>query len=87
MFEGSDACIAPVLSPAEAPSHPHNRERQTFQEVHGALHPAPAPRFSRTPSAIQGPPSLPSAHTKQALEEWGFAPAELSQLKAEQAIA
>ena len=71
VFEGSDACFAPVLSPAEAPSHPHNRERQTFEEAHGALHPAPAPRFSRTPSAIQGPPALPGAHTMHALSDWG----------------
>lgn len=87
VFEGSDACFAPVLSPTEAPSHPHNRERQTFQEAHGALHPSPAPRFSRTPSAIQGPPSLPGAHTLQGLGEWGFSPEDLARLKSEQAIA
>jgi len=87
VFEGSDACFAPVLSPAAAPDHPHNRERGTSQQVHDALHPAPAPRFSRTPSAIQGPPSLPGAHTQQALVDWGLSLDELAGLRAEQAIA
>jgi alpha-methylacyl-CoA racemase len=85
-FAGSDACVAPVLSPAEAPEHPHNRARQTFQEVAGALHPAPAPRFSRTPSAIQGPPPLPGAHTERVLADWGFERAEIESLRRERAI-
>ncbi|WP_281260798.1 CaiB/BaiF CoA transferase family protein [Paractinoplanes atraurantiacus] len=48
VFAGSDACVAPVLSPFEAPNHPHNAERNTFIEVDGIRQPAPAPRFSRT---------------------------------------
>jgi alpha-methylacyl-CoA racemase len=48
VFEGSDACVAPVLSMAEAPAHPHNRARGTFIEVDGVTQPAPAPRFSAT---------------------------------------
>ncbi|XVV17294.1 CaiB/BaiF CoA transferase family protein [Actinoplanes sp. CA-131856] len=47
-FAGSDACVAPVLSPFEAPDHPHNAERATFITVDGVRQPAPAPRFSRT---------------------------------------
>jgi alpha-methylacyl-CoA racemase len=38
---------------AEAPKHPHNAARQIFVERHGVTQPAPAPRFSRTPSAIR----------------------------------
>jgi alpha-methylacyl-CoA racemase len=45
LLEGSDACFAPVLSLAEAPSHPHNVARETFVEADGLLQPAPAPRF------------------------------------------
>ncbi len=45
IFEGSDACAAPVLSPAEAPEHPHNRFRETFTEVAGVVQPSPSPRF------------------------------------------
>ena len=49
-FEGIDACVAPVLTMAEAPAHPHNAARGTFVEVGGVLQPAPAPRFSATPA-------------------------------------
>jgi alpha-methylacyl-CoA racemase len=87
LFEGSDACVAPVLSPAEAPDHPHNRARQTFVHAYGALHPAPAPRFSRTPSVIQGAPPLPGAHTDTALAEWGVSAAEREALRAARVIA
>ena len=45
LLEGSDACFAPVLSLAEAPSHPHNAARGTFIEKDGLIQPAPAPRF------------------------------------------
>lgn len=61
LLEGTDACVAPVLTMSEAPAHPHLAARKTFVEIGGTVHPAPAPRFSRTPSAIQGPP--PSAPT------------------------
>lgn len=52
-FEGSDACVAPVLSIAEAPAHPHNVARQTFTERDGTMQPMPAPRFSGTPATIE----------------------------------
>jgi alpha-methylacyl-CoA racemase len=87
VFVDSDACFAPVLTPSEAPAHPHNVARETFQEVHGALQPSPAPRFSRTPSAIQGAPALPGAHTDEALAAWGLSASELDALRRAQAIA
>ncbi len=71
VFDGSDACVAPVLSPWEAHRHPHNAARSTFVEVDGAVQPAPAPRFSRTPSSISRPPSPPGADTVSGLVEWG----------------
>src|SRR5579862_9017829 len=55
IMEGTDICFAPVLSIAEAPRHPHMAARKTFVERHGATQPAPAPRFSRTPSTIREP--------------------------------
>lgn len=72
LMEGTDVCFAPVLSMAEAPSHPHNVARQTFVEVAGLNQPAPAPRFSRTPSAIQGPPGGMGAKTEEILDSWGI---------------
>lgn len=54
IFEGTDACVAPVLSLTEAPGHPHNRARGTFVETDGFTRPAPAPRFSRSSTQARG---------------------------------
>jgi alpha-methylacyl-CoA racemase len=81
IFEGTDACAAPVLSPWEAHTHPHNKARATFVEVDGVVQPAPAPRFSRTPSAISRPPSAPGADTVSALVEWGIEEATVAKLR------
>ncbi|HQT52217.1 MAG TPA: CaiB/BaiF CoA-transferase family protein [Phenylobacterium sp.] len=79
---GTDVCFAPVLDLDEAPKHPHNVARQTFVEVAGVIQPAPAPRFSATPGAIQGPPPAIGAHDTEALTDWGFSGAEIEALKA-----
>ena len=68
LLEGTDVCFAPVLTLSEAPSHPHNAARQTFVTVDGTVQPAPAPRFSRTPSAI-GPRPAPLS-LEEALADW-----------------
>ncbi|MDA8366062.1 MAG: CaiB/BaiF CoA-transferase family protein [Actinomycetota bacterium] len=86
VFAGSDACVAPVLSPAEAPDHPHNRQRGTFTEVAGVLQPAPAPRFSATPATIRRPPPNPGQHGDDALADWGFDPDEIDRLRSAGAI-
>jgi alpha-methylacyl-CoA racemase len=54
-MEGTDVCFAPVLTMAEAPRHPHMAARNIFVSRHGVTQPAPAPRFSRTPSVIREP--------------------------------
>ncbi len=74
IMEGSDVCFAPVLSMAEAPRHPHNVARQAFIECEGVVQPNAAPRFSRTPGAVQGPAPVAGAHTEQVLGEWGVPP-------------
>jgi alpha-methylacyl-CoA racemase len=81
LLEHTDVCFAPVLSLGEAPLHPHNVARSTFVEVEGAVQPAPAPRFSRTPAAIQSPPSWPGADTDRALGDWGFTEDEVRKLR------
>jgi alpha-methylacyl-CoA racemase len=81
ILEGSDVCFAPVLEMSEAPDHPHIRARSTFVELAGKVHPAPAPRFSRTPPEIQGPPAHPGQHTDAALADWGFAAGEIAKLR------
>ena len=70
LFEGTDACVAPVLTLAEAPWHPHLAARGTFTTRDDVIQPAPAPRFSRTPSAIQSSPSLDHTRTDVLLERW-----------------
>jgi alpha-methylacyl-CoA racemase len=87
IMENTDVCFAPVLSMSEAPHHPHNVARGTFTEVKGVVQPAPAPRFSRTPGAIQRPPAHPGQHTDEALADWGFSAAEIARLHEERAIA
>lgn len=70
-FDGSDACVAPVLDWDEAPAHPHMRAREAFVEVDGVVQPAPAPRFGRTPSGAPTPPREPGADTRAVLADWG----------------
>ncbi len=81
LLEGEEACTTPVYGMADAPDHPHNRARESFIEVGGKLQPAPAPRFSRTPSGIPEAPSEPGADTDEALAEWGLSEAEISDLR------
>lgn len=81
-FDGLDACVAPVLTLREATEHPHLVARRTFVEHEGLVQPAPAPRFSRTPSALSRPPVLPGQHTDEVLTEAGFSDRELAALRA-----
>jgi alpha-methylacyl-CoA racemase len=78
---GADACFAPVLSPWEAPAHPHNAARGTFTESFGVVQPSPAPRFGRTPATIAGPPPLPGEHTDEILGELGLDAVEIARLR------
>ena len=72
IFEGSDACVAPVLGFSEAPNHPQHRARGSFVEVAGVIQPGPAPRFSATPSAQPTPAPARGEHGAAALRDWGF---------------
>lgn len=68
IMEGTDVCFAPVLTLSEAPNHPHMAARQVFVKHEGVTQPAPAPRFSRTPSAIR---ATQTADIADILAEWG----------------
>ncbi|MCC5475427.1 CaiB/BaiF CoA transferase family protein [Streptomyces barringtoniae] len=77
LFEGTDACVAPVLSLREAPHHPHLAARGTFTDHAGITQPAPAPRFSATPTCVRTGPALPGADTEAVARDWGIpAPAD-----------
>jgi len=80
---GTDACVAPVLEMAELPTHPHIAARGTIVERHGRWQPAPAPRFSRTPGEMAGPPPERGAHTDDVLSAYGFADEEIAALRAD----
>ena len=71
-FAGTDACVEPVLSLAEAAHDVHLTARQTYLTERGTIQPAPAPRFSRTPGSIELPPPAPGEHTAAALRDWGI---------------
>jgi alpha-methylacyl-CoA racemase len=86
-FAGSDACVAPVLSMVEAPNNSHNTERGTFLTVAGVIQPAPAPRFSSTPSEIGGPPPLVGEDTDAVAVAAGFSREEIGKLRESGAIA
>ena len=79
LFDGTDACVAPVLDMDEAPLHPHNRSRATFTEVGGVVQPAAAPRFSRTPPAAPRPPQ--TASDPDVLLDWGLVASEVDTLR------
>lgn len=76
IFEGSDACVVPVLTFSEAQLHPHMVARQTFIASGGVMQAAPAPRFSRSAPGAPAPPEAIGAHTNEVLESLGFDSAE-----------
>ncbi|WP_315130874.1 CaiB/BaiF CoA-transferase family protein [Achromobacter marplatensis] len=86
LLEGTDACFAPVLDFEEAPRHPHHQARGSFVESGGTLHPAPAPRLSRTPGQARAVPK-PGEHTEELLAELGLAQTEIQALRERGAIA
>lgn len=81
LLESAEACVAPVLSPWEAPEHPHHIARNAFTTNDGVVQPSPAPRFGRTPARIAGPPPRPGEHTDAVLEGWGIDPADVRRLR------
>jgi alpha-methylacyl-CoA racemase len=80
-FEGSDACVAPVLSFAESRRHPHVVARAGAIEVGGVAQPAPAPRFDRTSAAPTRPPPERGHGGGEALQGWGFDGAAIDALR------
>jgi len=80
VFEGSDACFAPVLSFSEARRHPHNAARGSYVKLANVEQPAPAPRFSATPAAVRGDPPERGAGGRKALADWGFSGSDIERL-------
>ncbi len=73
IFEGTDACVAPILKLSDAMEHPHMVDRGVFVDKDGLKQPAPAPRFSRTEATLRiNPPEAAGANTTEALTAWGI---------------
>lgn len=86
VFEPLDACVAPVLTLAEAPLHPHNAVRGSFVESAGVTVSAPTPRFSTTPTRHADPPPAIGAHTEELLSGLGYDQARQAQLRTDGVI-
>jgi alpha-methylacyl-CoA racemase len=80
VFEGSDACASPVLSPEEAARHPQALARQSFIDEFGVARPAPAPRLSRSGSAALGSAPRPGRDSEQVLRDFGFSADDVTRL-------
>ncbi len=71
-FEGSDACVAPVLTMEDAPTHPHNQQRNIFTAKHGVMQSSTAPRFSRSSVTDVASPGAKGGDTHAILSEIGL---------------
>ena len=81
IFAGTDACVSPVLSLAEAPRHPHAVARSAFVDVNGLTQPAPAPRFGRTAPPVPAAPPRLGADTDSVLTGLGLTEAHIADLR------
>jgi len=79
-FNGAEACFAPVHTLAEAPGASHNTHRGTFARTNDVVQPSPAPRFSRTPGAINYGPRVLGADTRAVLSAWGVSDEQINAL-------
>jgi alpha-methylacyl-CoA racemase len=86
LMEGVDACVTPVLSPDEATAYPHNAYRGVFADVEGVVQPAPAPRFSATPSRPPTPPPHEGRDTDDILRDLGYPADKIARLRADSVI-
>jgi alpha-methylacyl-CoA racemase len=85
-FDGTDACVAPVLTLEEAPDHPHNRARGTFIDPDGVMQPAPAPRYSRMHATEPAPPRQAGEDGEAILSDLGYSADDIATLRREGAL-
>lgn len=87
LLEGTETCFAPVLTMSEASRHPQALAREAYVEVDGVVQPAPAPRFSRTPSKIRSAPEARGSAMTTELKGWGVSTAEIAAWQAQGILA
>ena len=81
LLEGTDACTAPVLEMSEVPGHEHMKARDAWVRVGDMEQPAPAPRFSRTPSGVPSPAPTHGSSTRSGLLDWGVTEDRIQELQ------
>lgn len=86
IFDGTDACVTPILGWSEAARHPHMQARETLKEIDGVMQAMPAPRFDRTPAATPAPAPAPGAQTDVVLQQLGYDDTQLAALRAAGAL-
>jgi alpha-methylacyl-CoA racemase len=79
-FNGTDACVTPVLDWTEAPTHPQHQALASFTEIDGVVQPSAHPLFSHTPAGIDGPAHAPGADTAVILARLGLSESEIAEL-------
>ena len=87
VFEGSDACVAPVLEPDEVPQNRHMKARESFVDIAGLVQPRPAPRFSATPPIDPAPAQANGEDTRTVLSELGYSADRVEELLSRGAVA
>jgi alpha-methylacyl-CoA racemase len=80
IFDGKDACVAPILDMDEVDDHRHNKQRHLLIEVDGVSQPSPAPLLSRTPGSVQKPGTRRGSETREILKELGYTKEEIGDL-------
>ncbi len=86
VFDGTDACVAPVLSRLKRAKHAHNRARSSFRETAGVLRPEAAPRFSRSIPQTPCDPPFPGEQSDAVLQDFGFDVEEIAALRLAKAL-
>ena len=86
IFDGSDACVSPVLTLDEVEQSPHNKARGIFFRQNGVLQAAPAPRFDRTPAGPVRAPAAPGSDTDDLLRNAGYSPEDITAMRADGAL-
>lgn len=81
IFDGSDACVAPVLKLSEVSVHPHMAARGVYQNIEGTIHPAPAPRFSRSVARTPQAPRIVGGDATEVLSACGFDMSDITKLR------
>ncbi len=80
IFEGSDACVAPVLDFNEAAKYPHNLQRNAFATQNSVTQTTPVPRFSRSVTTLNAPSDKTGCDNIQILKDIGFNESEIKKL-------